>query len=155
MRPSSQPVTPSYNLSGRVNGRRPAVGLSKRGVVAFQYDELPKAVLTGLLQKCRRAARTEKSQRVSRRFALLKGQKIGGVDDHVVHPAVRIESVKEAYRVSDYESEWRPLKVSVEQVLAQVGQFQVSEFQVSQSRTRENLPPGPEMQKSFFTSLRR
>lgn len=90
--------------------KRCVVAYELRGV-AFVCGQSPKRVLIEAIQNCRRAARTEKSMRRSRRLALQQFR---------VQERDRFGSVSEVRMASVKSSSWRPLSVCVQSILRDV-----------------------------------
>lgn len=126
MRIISPSVMRALALASRSAGSCPAVGLSKRCVVAYElrgvaseYGQSPRRVLAETFQKKRRVARTQVLMRMSRRLAIFEPvtiQKIGAA----VQQSVIFEGVKELRTVSKRKADWRPLSICVERVLRDV-----------------------------------
>lgn len=100
------------------------IGFSKRCVVASElrgvaseYGQSPKRVLTKAFHKCRRAARTDKSMRMSWRLAQFQSRVQA---KFCVQERVMFKSVSEVSVASVKLSAWRPLSVCVASVLRDV-----------------------------------
>ena len=100
------------------------IGFSKRCVVASElrgvaseYGQSPKRVLTKAFNKCRRAARTDKSMRMSWRLAQFQSRVQA---KFCVQERVMFKSVSEVSVASVKLSAWRPLSVCVASVLRDV-----------------------------------
>ena len=100
------------------------IGFSKRCVVASElrgvaseYGQSPKRVLTKAFHKCRRAAWTEKSMRMSWRLAQFQSRVQA---KFCVQERVMFKSVSEVSVASVKLSAWRPLSVCVASVLRDV-----------------------------------
>lgn len=106
------------------------IGFSKRCVVASElrgvaseYGQSPKRVLTKAFHKCRRAAWTDKSMRMSWRLAQFQSrvQAQSCVQaKFCVQERVMFKSVSEVSVASVKLSAWRPLSVCVASVLRDV-----------------------------------
>jgi len=100
------------------------IGFSKRCVVASElrgvaseYGQSPKRVLTKAFHKCRRAAWTDKSMRMSWRLAQFQSRVQA---KFCVQERVMFKSVSEVSVASVKLSAWRPLSVCVASVLRDV-----------------------------------